>query len=106
MNTQIPSRLAGWLLPMLLLHVAGCASSNPTATDDVEPVGTSAEAVTAAATLLVAGDFAATSSTKGIVQTEIASNGALKLIAVGDLSYSSPYAAIIRGRAGRPARSP
>ncbi len=91
MNGPIQSRLVGSIVPLLLLSVVGCAGSNPAATDDVEPVGTSAEAVTAAATLLVAGDFAATSSTKGIVQNEIASNGAVKLLAVGDMSYSAPY---------------
>ena len=90
MTNPVPSRLVG-SIPLLFLSVVGCAGSNPAATDDVEPVGTSAEAVTAAATLLVAGDFAATSSTKGIVQNEIASNGAVKLLAVGDMSYSAPY---------------
>jgi hypothetical protein len=89
MTNPFPSPLVRSILPMLLLQVVGCASTNPA--DDADPVGTSAEAVTAAATLLVAGDFAATSATKGIVQNEIAGNGAVKLIAVGDMSYSAPY---------------
>jgi hypothetical protein len=67
---------------------AACSSGAPE-----EDPGTSAEeVVTAGATLLVAGDFASNSSTKGIAQTEIAANASTKLLAVGDLSYASPYA--------------
>lgn len=40
----------------------------------------------------MAGDFASTSSTKGIAQTEIANDSSVKLVAVGDMSYSAPYA--------------
>lgn len=43
-------------------------------------------------TLLVSADFAPTSSTKQIVQSELAANPNAKLLAVGDLSYASPYA--------------
>ncbi len=82
--------LVGAVVASLAAGAAGCSGDDPR-TGGVEAVGTSVEAVTAAATLLVAGDFAATSSTQGIAQTEIAGNGAVKLIAVGDMSYSAPY---------------
>jgi hypothetical protein len=68
-----------------------CSGVDPQPGDGTE-IAQATEAVSAAATLLVAGDFAATSSTKGIAQTEINNNGAIKLIAVGDMSYASPYA--------------
>ena len=76
-----------------LALAAGCSGDGgPAGSAEGDNVGESVEAVTAAATLLVDGDFSATSSTKGIVQTEIASNSALKLIVVGDMSYAAPYA--------------
>jgi hypothetical protein len=76
----------------LALVASACSSPEPQGEGEPEAVGSTSEAVTAAATVLVAGDFAATSSTKGIVQTEIGSNSAIKLLAVGDMSYASPYA--------------
>ena len=78
-------------LTSLALGAAGCSGQDHPGPGDYEPVGVSAQAVTAAATVLAAGDFSATSSTKGIVQTEVGTNGAVKLIAVGDMSYSAPY---------------
>jgi len=75
------------ILGALALGAASCSDHEGPA-----PVAVSAQAVTAAATLLAAADFAATSSTAGIVSAEIGNDSAVKLIAVGDMSYSSPYA--------------
>jgi hypothetical protein len=75
------------VLAPLVFGAASC--SGP---ESPPPVAVSAQAVTAAATLLAAADFASTSSTAGIVTSEISNNSAVKLIAVGDMSYSSPYA--------------
>jgi hypothetical protein len=73
---------------LLSQGLAGCAGHGAS----TEAVGETAQALTAAATLLVAGDFASNSSTQGLAQTEIANDGSVKLLAVGDMSYSSPYA--------------
>jgi hypothetical protein len=78
-------------LALIAISCSGTDSPSET-TPDSESVSSQTEAVTAAATLLVAGDFASTSSTLGIAQTEINSNAATKLIAVGDMSYAAPYA--------------
>jgi hypothetical protein len=80
-----------WVILGLLATANSACSSADSKTDDDSELAVSAQAVTAAATVLVAGDFASTSSTKGIAQTEINQNAALKLIAVGDMSYSAPY---------------
>ncbi len=80
-----PSSYLLVLLPIL----AACAS----ASDEAEPsVGSADEAITAVATVLVSGDFSSTSATKGIVTNELASTPGAKLLPVGDLSYSAPYA--------------
>lgn len=77
-------------LAALSLTAAGCAGQ----VDDPAEVdtGTSTEQVAAAATLLVSADFAATSATKNLVRTELSRDAAIKLLAVGDLSYTAPYA--------------
>lgn len=70
----------------LILLLAGCAGA-----DDAELAAESA--VAAEATLLVSADFAATSATKTIVQRELAADPAIRLLAVGDMSYTAPYPA-------------
>ncbi len=85
-------RLTYALAASLAMVAAGCSGAESQADGAPEQVSSQAEAVAAAATLLVAGDFASTSSTAGIAQTEINNNAALKLIAVGDMSYAAPYA--------------
>ncbi|CAN5453504.1 hypothetical protein BH11MYX1_BH11MYX1_13270 [soil metagenome] len=75
------------ILAVLALVVASCDSQ-----DDSDAVGQTTDAVTASATLLVSGDFSATSSTKTIVTNELARDASLELLAVGDLSYATPYA--------------
>jgi hypothetical protein len=84
-----PARVAV-SLATVAVGVGACSGEAGQGSD--EPVGSVSQAVTASATILVAGDFASTSSTKGIVQTEIGTNSGIKLIAVGDMSYASPYA--------------
>jgi hypothetical protein len=86
-----PTRALLASLAVVALEAAACSGNEPRPGAG-ESVGVTAQAVTASATLLVAADFASTSSTKGIVQTEIGNNEGIKLIAVGDMSYSSPYA--------------
>jgi hypothetical protein len=93
MTRRILSRSRGALLASCALAAAACSAGDRSPAGSApEPVGTSAEAVTAAAILLVAADFASTSSTEGIAQTEIANDSSVKLVAVGDMSYSAPYA--------------
>jgi hypothetical protein len=69
------------------LVVLGCAGE-----DDATGVGASVDEVTTAATLLVSADFSATSATRTIVQAELTQNPAIQLLAVGDMSYTAPYA--------------
>ena len=77
-----------WLAGFALM-VLGCAGED----DAVAPgVGASVDQVTAAATLLVSADFAATSKTKAIVASELTQDPAIQLLAVGDMSYTAPYA--------------
>ncbi|MEO6776128.1 MAG: metallophosphoesterase [Kofleriaceae bacterium] len=76
------------LLAVLAILVAGCSDSE----DGSDEVGVTTGDVTGAATLLVAGDFSATSSTKTIVNNELAHDSSLELLAVGDMSYTAPYA--------------
>jgi len=71
----------------VLVVLAGCAGA------DDEPLDSDSSDVAAGATLLVSADFAATSSTKTIVQNELAHDGSIRLIAIGDMSYAAPYAA-------------
>ncbi|HWZ93241.1 MAG TPA: metallophosphoesterase [Polyangiaceae bacterium] len=89
---MLPPRLISALTASLALIATACSGTDSQSETNAEPVSAQSEAVTAAATLLVAGDFASTSSTLGIAQTEINNNAATKLIAVGDMSYAAPYA--------------
>lgn len=77
--------LAAAALP---LAVPACAASD----GDGDTAAEASEALTASATLLVSADFASNSTTKGIVSSEITNDANVKLVAVGDLSYTSPYA--------------
>ncbi len=86
------SRLTFVIAAPLAIIAAGCSGTESPSSGALESVSSQSEAVAAAATLLVAGDFASTSSTAGIAQTEINNDAALKLIAVGDMSYAAPYA--------------
>jgi len=80
--------IAHWVAGLALV-VLGCAGED----DASEPeVGTRVDEVTASATLLVSADFAATSKTKTIVEAELMQNPAIQLLAVGDMSYTAPYA--------------
>jgi hypothetical protein len=74
------------------LTLVGACTDRGDDTDDAAALATATSAVTASATLLVSGDFASTSTTRTIVQNELASNPAAKLLAIGDMSYTAPYA--------------
>jgi hypothetical protein len=93
MITTVGSRLVLSTIGVLAGATIACSGSEPQGFQGgSEPVGTAEQAVTASATLLVSADFSATSSTKGIVQTEIGNSAGIKLVAIGDMSYASPYA--------------
>jgi len=79
------------LLHVSCLAFAACAGADETDEPDAN-IDTVTSDATASATLLVSADFSATSSTKTIVSHEIATNSAIKLVAVGDMSYAAPYA--------------
>jgi hypothetical protein len=81
------------LLPVALITLAACQSEPSDVVDAAGADEIADDAVAASATMLVSGDFLNTSTTKGIVQTELANNPAARLIAVGDMSYTAPYTA-------------
>jgi hypothetical protein len=76
---------------LLCADVTGCADHGDEA-GDPDALATQRDAVTASATLLVSGDFSSTSTTRAIAQTELATDPAAQLLAIGDLSYTAPYA--------------
>src|ERR1700722_3241939 len=97
MNPTRNSLRTAALVSLLGLTIAlGCGAPVSGEAQDNGAIGTTNEGIVAAsaplATLLVSADFASTSKTKSIVESEIKTNGSVKLLAVGDLSYSAPYA--------------
>lgn len=72
-----------------LFVLAACAAD---VGDDDENVETQSEALVNVPALVVAGDFVASSATKGIAKKELESNAGARLLPLGDLSYASPYA--------------
>jgi hypothetical protein len=81
MSTQIWNRIA-----LASLVLASCGDP----IDDADDAELDSD-VAPSATLLVSGDFLATSKTKSIVSQDIATNPAVQLLPVGDLSYSTDY---------------